>query len=208
MPEFRIIPPVAPSLPVAQPGQEGLLNTLRLFSNSVANALRAILNAGGGQYIDCPYGLFFSTTSQTLAAINTATDVTTPTTYLSNFVTVSGSEYHFTAGGVYNFQLSAQLTSTNSSAKDVYLWINRNGTDIGYSTHVYTISGSGTNMVIQWDFNIDVQSGQYIKLLWAASDVNVTLTATAATAPHPGIPSVVMAINFVAPLPETLPTPP
>jgi hypothetical protein len=32
--------------------------------------------------------------------------------------------------------------------------------------------------------------------------------ADTATSPHPGIPSSVMTVNYVSPLPDTLPTPP
>jgi hypothetical protein len=36
----------------------------------------------------------------------------------------------------------------------------------------------------------------------------VQLAADTASSPHPGIPSSVMTVNFIAPLPVPLPTPP
>lgn len=184
---------------------------LRTFFLKLSNVFSALLGPAGARYMDRPNGLFFSTTTQTLAAINTAYPVEFEVTYLSNGVEVNaGTESRIYASydGVYNFQFSGQLSSTNSSSKNVYVWIVRNGTDIGYSTHAYSISGSGTLLEVSWNFSIDMQDGDYIEFEWAADDTNVSLTATSATSPHPGIPSAVCAVSYVAPLPVTLPTPP
>jgi hypothetical protein len=42
----------------------------------------------------------------------------------------------------------------------------------------------------------------------AADSTAIRLDAEAATSPHPGIPSGVLAVNFIAPLPDPRPTPP
>jgi hypothetical protein len=120
----------------------------------------------------------------------------------------STSRIQVLVSGVYNFQYSGQLLSTNASAKNVYLWIVRNGIDIGYSTHAYTLSANNEYTEINWSFNIDLANGEYLELEIATSDTNVRLDAVAATSPHPGIPSSVMAVNFVSPLPDPRPTPP
>jgi hypothetical protein len=132
-------------------------------------------------------------------------------TYLSNKVFINAgtdSRVYVDVSGVYSFQFSGQLISTDSSAKTVYIWIVRNGTDIGYSTHAYSISGSGTQLAINWNFIIDMQKGDYLELEWASTDANVSLTTAAASSPHPGIPSAVLAVSYVSPLPAVLPTPP
>lgn len=100
--------------------------------------------------------------------------------------------------GIYNLQFSGQLESTNSSAKDVQLWIRRDDIDIGYSSHTYTISGSGTKLSISWNFNIDLTDGGYIEMVWAADDANVTLAAVTPSSPYPGTSSVVVAVNFIS----------
>jgi hypothetical protein len=184
---------------------------MRTFMLKLVSVLRSLLGPNGGQYIDCPSGLFFSTSDQTLAATNTATPVEFPIEYLNNGVKVNAgteSRIYVSVSGIYNFQFSGQLVSGSASAKQVYLWIVRNGTDIGYSTHQYTISGSSVHLNVSWNFNIDMQAGDYLELEWAADDTDVTMEATAATSPHPGIPSAVMAVNYVAPLPDVIPTPP
>jgi hypothetical protein len=184
---------------------------IRNFMLKLQSTLSSLLGPNGGQFIDRPNGLFFSTADQTLAATNTATPVEFPQTYLSNAVKVNAgteSRIYVSVSGVYNFQFSGQLVSGSAASKQIYLWIVRNGTDIGYSTHQYTLAGSNTHLNIAWNFNIDLQDGDYLELEWAADSTDVTMEATAATSPQPGIPSAVMAVSFVAPLPDVIPTPP
>jgi len=206
-------PPVLPyAVPAYTPTYiDQLLKVLRLYFNRVSDVLNAITGVNGGQYIDCPSGLFFSTTDQPIAVINTAQPIDFPIEYLNNAVRVNSgtdSRIYVDIGGVYNFQFSGQLLSGSASAKQVYIWISRNGTDIGYSTHQYTVSGSNTHLNISWNFDIDLDAGEYIEMKWAADDTNMKLEAAVATAPHPGMPSAVMAVNFIAPLPNPRPTPP
>lgn len=205
-----------PALPLAveqyqRQYQDQLNNVHRLFYNRLTNALNAVLGDAGGRYVDCPNGLFFNTADQTFAAINTAYPVVFNQTYLSSnvrLVSGSTSKVEVLVGGVYNFQYSGQLLSTNSSAKNVYLWLKRDGVDIGYSTHAYTLSANGEYKQVNWNFDIDMQAGQYLELEIATTDTTVRLDAVAATTPHPGIPSSVITVNYIAPLPSVLPTPP
>jgi hypothetical protein len=208
--------PRAPSLPLPDQSynhttQDQHNSSLRNFFLKLQSVLSNLLGPNGGQFIDRPNGLFFNITNQTLSATNTATPVEFTVTYLSNAVKVNAgtdSRIYVSVAGVYNFQFSGQLRSGSGSAKQVYLWIVRNGTDIGYSTHQYTLSGSNQHLNISWNFNIDMQKDDYLELEWAADDTNVTMEATAAAGAHPGIPSAVMTVNYVAPLPDVIPTPP
>lgn len=205
-----------PALPLAQADfnrqyQDKLNNVHRLFYNRLTNITNSLLGPNGGQYIDCPTGLFFSTTDQPIAVVNVAQPIDFPIEYLNNAVRVNSgtdSRVYVDIGGVYNFQFSGQLLSGSASAKQVYIWIARNGTDIGYSTHQYTVSGSGTHLNISWNFDIDLDEGEYIEMQWASDDIDMKLEAAAATAIHPGMPSAVMAVNFIAPLPNPRPVAP
>lgn len=182
---------------------------LRTFFTRLLGNLQALFGPAGARYIDAPNGLFFSTQDQSLAATDTKYDVTFNQTYLSNNISVvDSSKITCAVGGIYNFQFSGQAKSNSASAKQIYLMINRDGTDIGYTTRQNTLSGSDQHMSVNWNFSIDVQSGSYIKLRWAGDSTGLTLEQTAATSPHTGIPSAVLAVNYVAPIPKTLPTPP
>lgn len=191
--------------------QDQLNNILRLYFNLLNGNVNSLIGPNGGQYVDCPNGLFFSTTDQPIVSANVAQPIDFPIEYLNNAVRVNSgtdSRIYVDIPGVYNFQFSGQLRSGSGSAKQVYIWISRNGFDIGYSTHQYTVSGGNTHLNISWNFDIDLDEGEYVEMRWTADDTNVVLEATAPTAPHPGMPSAVMAVNFVAPLPVPRPTPP
>jgi hypothetical protein len=191
--------------------QDQLNNILRLYFNLLNGNVNNLIGPNGGQYVDCPNGLFFSTTDQPIVSANVAQPIDFPLEYLSNAVYVNAgtdSRIYVDVPGVYNFQFSGQLRSASGSAKQVYIWIRRNTSDIGYSTHQYTVSGGNTHLNVSWNFNIDLDKDEYVEMRWSSDDVNMTLEATAPTAPHPGMPSAVMAVNFVAPLPVPRPTPP
>lgn len=209
-------PAVPPRLPSAQEQYDARFmdqysNVLRLYFNRLSNLTSSLISPTGGQYVDFPNGLFFNTASQTPAAINTGYPIVFNNTYLHNRVDLqSGSTSRVEVGvnGIYNFQYSGALKSTNSSSKTVWIWLVRSGTTIGYSTKAYTIHLNAQYLPIAWNFNIDMLAGQYLEIYWATSDVNVALTAEVAATPHPGIPSSVLTVNYMAPLPDPLPTPP
>lgn len=204
----------APNLPLAQAEygrqyQDQLNNILRLYFNLLDTSVNNVLGVNGGQFVDCPSGLFFDTADQGITLANTAYPVVYNQTYLSNAVALSTtSQIAISVGGIYNFQYSGQLESTNNSSKNVFLWIRRNGIDIGYSTRAYSISGSNAYAPISYSFNIDMDEGDYLELMISASDTTVRLAADVAASPHPGISSSVMTVNFIAPLPVPRPTPP
>ena len=216
--EFELNQVAAPNLPLAptvyEPRyQDQVNNVLRLYFNRLDAILEQLKTSDSidPSNVNFPNGLFFNTADQTLAAVDTGYPITFNQTYLNNFValqTASTSKIEVAVAGVYNFQLSAQLKSTNASAKDVQIWIKRGTTTIGYSGHRYTIEGSDNHMNVNWIFDIDLAVGEYIEMYWGADDTNVTMEAIPASAPYPAVASAVMAVNFVARLPDPRPTPP
>ena len=216
--EFELNKVASPNLPLPLENYDRqyfdqLLNVLRLYFNRLDALTTQLMTSGSidPSNINVPNGLFFNTADQTLAAINTGYPITFNQTYLNNFValqTASTSKIEVAVGGVYNFQLSAQLKSTNASAKDVQIWIKRGTTTIGYSGHRYTVEGSDNHMNVNWIFDIDLAANEYIEMYWGADDTAVTMEAIAASAPYPAVASAVMAVNFIARLPDPRPTPP
>lgn len=204
-------PPRLPSAPTLYDKQfhDQHSDVLRLYFNQLDNAVSSILGRNGGQFVECPNGLFFNTADQTFAAINTAYPVVFNQTYLNNAVSLSDSSQITVAiGGVYNIQYSGQAATSNASAKTLYVWIRRNGTDIGYSTRAYTLTANNNQSAVEWSFDIDLGVDEYVEIVVATTDLGVKMEGVAATALHPGIPSAVLTVNFIAPLPEPRPTPP
>ena len=184
---------------------------LRTFMLRLTGALQSLFGPNGGQYIDCPNGLFFNTADQTFAVINTAYPVVFNATYLSNAVQLqSGSTSRVEAlvSGIYNFQYSGQVLSSSGSAKELAIWIRRDGTDIGYSTRVFTDSDNNHRNTTSWNFNIDLQAGQYIEIIAAVTSTDLWLDAQVAASPKTGVPWSVLTVNYISLLPDTLPTPP
>jgi hypothetical protein len=208
--------PSPPRLPTAnevytRQDQELFNNALRLYFNQMSNGVQSIAGVNGGRYVDCPNGLFFNTADQTFAVINTAYPVVYNQTYLNNAVALqsgSTSRIEVSVGGIYNFQYSGQVLSSSGSAKELAIWIRRDGTDIGYSTRVFTDSDNNHRNTTSWNFNIDLQAGQYIEIIAAVTSTDLWLDAAAAASPAPAVPSSVMTVNYISPLPDTLPTPP
>jgi len=186
-------------------------NVLRLYFGRVSNAINNVTGHLGGRFLDVANGVFFSTVNQPIATINTGQVVTFNNTYLNHGVSINGvsnSQITVEYSGVYNFQFSAQPTSNSASTKIVYLWIARDGTDIGYTGKQFTLQGSADVHDMVYSFNIDMLAGQYLEMKWSSDDVNTSLTTQTASTPHPGVPSAVMTVNLVSALPDTLPTPP
>ena len=216
--EFELNKVAAPNLPLPlneydRQYFDQLLNVLRLYFNRL-DALTAQLMTSGSidpSLINVPNGLFFNTADQTLAAVDTGYPITFNQTYLNNYVALqsgSTSKIEVAVAGVYNFQLSVQLKSTNASGKDVQIWIKRGTTTIGYSGHRYTIEGADNHFNVPWNFDIDLAANEYIEMYWGADDTAVTMEAIPASAPYPAVASAVMAVNFIARLPDPRPTPP
>jgi hypothetical protein len=187
---------------------DDLNNILRLFFNQIANTLNLLTGDTGGVFISNPNGLFFDTGDQPIAVINTAQPVRFNQTYLNSGISINGvttSEITVANSGIYNFQFTGQLRSTSGSNKVVFVWLRRNGTNVGYSAHEYSVSGSGKELEVTANFNIDLQAEQYIQIMIAADSTDLQLDTVAPTSPHPGIASAVVAVSFVSALPAILP---
>lgn len=111
--------------------------------------------------------------------------------------------------GIYNFQFTGVLVSGSSNPKDAWIWIRRNGTDIGYSGIPVTNDVNTGHTEINWNFNIDVEAGGYIEIMWATDDTDLYFDSEAPSAPYPGHSSAVMSVTFVSNLEGfTVATPP
>ena len=199
----RVEPPALPLAPEQydRPYQDQSNNVLRLFFNRLIGLIREVISTDdGGKFLYFPRGLFYSTTDQSAVAINTGYPVEFENTYIGNGVSIAGADntqITVAADGVYNFQVTLQTGHTNSSDAEVITWINKNGTDQPYGGQTQTIKGNSDQPVF-WNFSIDLTAGQYIEMYWATDDTALTLNTTAATSPHPGIPSTIVAVSFVS----------
>lgn len=140
-------------------------------------------------------GMAYSNTNITAAAINTAYEIQWDGIANGDGVTVeNGTEIHFNDGGLYSLAFSVQITSTNSSLKDLWFWPAINGTDVAGSTIKVSIVDNGATIVMSRTALFSVSAGDYLEAKWATSDTSVTLEAHAAETFCPATPSVTLSV--------------
>lgn len=209
----KVSPPALPE-PQVQYNKgmfDQLNNLLRLYLNSASSAMNAVIGTAGARFVDTPNGLFYHTTDQPLDTINVGQPVEFGETYLNSGVEIDGvadSEITVQYGGIYQFTFTGHLVSLSATAKIVYLWLVKNGTAVNWSAKKYTIEGSGKTINISIDVSISMLADDHIELYWTGDDIDLTLDAIAAAGAQPGVPSAVVVVSYVAPLPDPLPTPP
>lgn len=157
----------------------------------------AVAPAYTPQVPDMRYGVFSDTTTQTAAAINTAYAVTFNTTDLSNgvYIGTPTSRVYVDRLGIYNFQFSAQLDQAASAAHDVYIWADINGTTQPNTGTKVTLVGNNAASVAAWNFVFRLNAGDYFRLMWSTNNTACQITAAAAAAPVPAIPSVILTVT-------------
>jgi hypothetical protein len=192
----------------ASPTTAGALTKVRPTAPNVVIAVAAVLSVSSTEGvimvrptvpIGLDYGTFSSSVDQTLATINTATAITFNITEISNGVAVGSPTSRLTVveAGFYQVAVSAQLTSGSSSAKQVYFWLDKNGTAIADTTRVVTLSSNGQFLPFSTVYDISLQANDYIRVMWAADSTDVTLEALAASAFAPAGPSVIVTVTQV-----------
>lgn len=143
-------------------------------------------------------GMAYSNTNITAAATNTAYEIQWDGIANGDGVTLeNGTEIHFNDGGLYSLAFSVQITSTNSSLKDLWFWPAINGTDVAGSTIKVSIVDNGATIVMSRTALFTVSAGGYLEAKWATSDTSVTLEAHAAETFCPATPSVTLSVARV-----------
>ncbi len=142
------------------------------------------------------HGRFYSTTSQ-------STSTNTPTLINFNrieeslgFHLANGTELVVENTGTYYLHFRLQLSSTTASTQTINSWYRLNGSDVPYSANEYTLSGNGLALIARHEM-LDLNTNDYIQIVWAASSSNVSLTSQPAqTAPFtmPSVPSMALSI--------------
>ena len=145
------------------------------------------------------YGVFSRTTDYSPAATNTAYAIQFDTTRISNGVVIGSptSRIVVPESGLYDVSVTLQYSSGSSSAKDIYSWIRKNGTDISQSSRIISLSGSGTYSPVLVSEAISFNANDYIEIMFASTSTNVSLNAVPATAFAPGSPAANLIIEQI-----------
>jgi len=143
------------------------------------------------------YGQFSKTVDQVPAAANTAYAITWTGTLIASGISIGAPTSRIVSdhAGLYKFSASFQLTSGSASVKNVWLWYRKNGVDIANSALVTSMDSATAIRAPSRSLLISLAAGDYVELMWAADDVNVTLDAIPATAFAPGAPAALLTVN-------------
>lgn len=166
--------------------------------SAIQNDLQALaLAPSPRQWHNPRYGVFYDTTTQTAAAINTAYPITMNTTDFGVGVTrgTPTSRIYVDTGNIYNFQFSIQLIKASASKADVFIWARKNGTDVPNSGTKVSLQGSSAAVVAAWNFVLQMATNDYFELVWSTTDTGCQILAETATAPVPAIPSVILTVT-------------
>jgi hypothetical protein len=99
--------------------------------------------------------------------------------------------------GLYNFDFQLQVTSTNSSRSNIWIWIRKNGVDVPRSATKLSIESNGGVIAPSWAWRISMNANDVFQLMWAVDSTNVSLQAPGATGFCPETPSATLQVTQV-----------
>lgn len=111
----------------------------------------------------------------------------------------STSRIIFGAAGMYKLQFSAQVqNSDNGADHQITFWWRKNGTDVPNSAGYFTVPKAGAAdgaLIVGWDNMASSDNAtDYYELMYAVSDIALTLPYIAAAAPRPAAASVFLTL--------------
>ena len=145
------------------------------------------------------YGEFTKTTDQTPASTNTAYALTFDNTEIAEGISIGSpaSRIVVVQSGLYQFDATVQISSSSSSAKTVWLWFRKNGTDVANSARLVTININNGYTAVSMSEFFSLAANDRIEIMFAANDTAITVDNVAATAFAPAAPAVVLAVSQI-----------
>lgn len=154
---------------------------------------------------DRAYGAWSDSTDQT-GSVSAGTAMTFNTQDVSDGITLSGgSQFVVPSDGVYDLQFSAQFKNIDNAQHDVNVWFRIDGVDVPNTNTQLTVparksAGVFGYAVAAWNIMLDLNSGQYVQIMWLPTSLNVSMEHLPAsvTPAYPATPSVIATITQVA----------
>jgi hypothetical protein len=145
------------------------------------------------------YGEFSKTTDQSPAAINTEGLLTFDVTEITNGVIIGTptSRIVVPASGFYQFSATVQISSGNSSTKNMWVWFKKNGTAIPDSARIVTSDINDGYTTLALVESVSLNANDYVEMAFAADSTNIKLDSVAATVFAPVAPAIVLQVTQV-----------
>jgi hypothetical protein len=144
------------------------------------------------------YAQFIRTTNQQAATINTAYGIAWDTMVFGDGITLDptdNTKIVFPETGKFILSFSAELKSSSSSTKTIWIWPRINGVDANGATMKTTLHTNNQDLVVSRVAIFEMQAGQYLQAMFAVDDVDIWLDAPAATAFAPSAPAATLSIT-------------
>lgn len=145
------------------------------------------------------YGEFTKTSDQSPAVIDTAYALTFDNTEIAEGISIGSpaSRIVVVQSGLYQFDATVQISSSSSSAKTVWLWFRKNGTDVANSARLVTININNGYTAVSMSEFFSLAANDRIEIMFAANDTAIAVDNVAATAFAPAAPAVVLAVSQI-----------
>lgn len=172
--------------------------------------------AGASGFIPT-FGSFIDTTSQRIGTADTAAAVLYEKMAVpsangisitsANSADARGSRITFSKLGTYNIQFSFQLLNTHNSAATASIWLSQGGQAVANSNTDVLLDKQNGKYVAAWNFFVKVTDltppSNYAEIMWTADKTTsgadyVEIHYSAAVAPRPAIPSVILTVTQVS----------
>ena len=66
-----------------------------------------------------------------------------------------------------------------------------------YSGTKVTLQGASAASVAAWNFVLNLQKGDYFRLMWSVDNTNVQIAAFTSSSPVPAIPSAILTVTSI-----------
>jgi len=157
------------------------------------------LSEGGGTN-QGSYAMFYDTTNQIAAAVDTAYGITWNGTAYSNNISIDGtdaSKLNFSKSGTYHVVFSATIHSENASSKHIYFFPRIDGVNISGSTMMHSLDSNNNRKVVTRGGMFQIDSGSYLQAMWSTDDTDLDLDGVTGLSFAPDIPSATITIMEV-----------
>jgi hypothetical protein len=192
----------------ANPSIAGALTKVKPTAPNNVNPLAAVLrvDATQGEIFVRPtfeqeqlYGSFMKTTDQIAGNTNYGWTISFTDTLITNGVSLGtpNTQIVVAESGLYQFDASIQITSTNSSAKDIRFWYRKNGTDVASSTRVTSINLNNGYTTLQMTQTFSLAANDYMEMVFATSDLAAYPHSAPSVGYAPDAPAILLSVNQV-----------
>lgn len=185
--------------PVALTGDE-LIEVSQLSGGAYASARASAVDVS---FAASKYAIVFDASNQTFAA-NTPTAVEFDTAGLLVGLTLpTATRLTFGSAGVYEITARLQFSNVDITDHDAKVWFRLDGANIVNSASIVTVpkAADGGAITLAITGFTPITAGQYMEIVVAVEDADVSLAFTAATtSPYvsPATPSAIMTAKRIA----------